>query len=400
MSKKILIFGAGKIGRGFIGHLFHRAGYELTFVDPVAPVVDQLNKDKSFPLFMLGAPEKNEMIPVKSAILLSNEPAVINAIAAYDLFVTAVGGPNLDSLGKLVAKGLEKRFAAGHTGDVNIIICENYKDPATILRKSILAAGNSEAFKKWANDHLGIAETQVLRSCIEPDEEMKKKNPLSVQVQDWWVLPVDKDAFRGPIPQVEGLSPRPNFQNELIRKVYTYNCSNATISYLGYLRGYTMLSEAANDPEILEVTYAVYDESGKGLIAEYNFDPVDQKNLQNLAISKYQDRDILDPIERNGRDTQRKLSPTDRLLGPANLVLKHGGTPRHLAMVLAAGIHYALSTDPGTQFVQNLLKTKGLNAVISEVCQVVPESKMGKLIRDGVKELPRFNKLGVKLYTE
>ena len=32
-EKKILIFGAGKIGRSFIGQLFSRAGYELVFID-------------------------------------------------------------------------------------------------------------------------------------------------------------------------------------------------------------------------------------------------------------------------------------------------------------------------------------------------------------------------------
>ena len=32
-DQSILIFGAGKIGRSFIGQLFGKAGYEVVFVD-------------------------------------------------------------------------------------------------------------------------------------------------------------------------------------------------------------------------------------------------------------------------------------------------------------------------------------------------------------------------------
>lgn len=399
MSKRILIFGAGKIGRGFIGHLFHRSGYELTFVDPVVGVVAQLNKDHQYPLYVMGAAEKNQTVPIARAILSSATEEVEQAIAGHDLFATAVGGPNLDAAGALLGKGLLRRLNSGNSTDANVIICENYKDPAAILRKAIYAAGG-ETLIRWGNSHLGIAETQVLRSCIEPDTQMKQKNSLAIQVQDWWVLPCDGAAFRGPPPQCEGLKLKANFQNELIRKVYTYNCSNATISYLGYLKGYTMLYEAANDPEILEITRRVYEESGQGLIAEYKLEASEQEGLQNLAINKYQDRAILDPIERNGRDTQRKLSPTDRLLGPANLCIKHGGTPTNLSLAIAAGFHYAASTDSGTQYVQHILHTKGLKVAIKEICKLDPDSPMGVLIRKGVPQLAKFNKIGVKLIQE
>lgn len=399
MAKKILIFGAGKIGRGFIGHLFHRSGYALTFTDPVQSVVQSLNKEGGYPLLVLGAPEKNAAIPVAQAIWSSSEKEVLAAIRGHDLFATAVGGPNLGGVGRLLAAGLRERFAGGNRTVANVIICENYKDPARILREAILANAPDAEFRAWVETSLGIAETQVLRSCIEPDPATKARQPLAVQVQDWWVLPCDRDAFKGAAPECEGLSLRGNFQNELIRKVYTYNCSNATIAYLGHLRGYKMLYEAANDPEILEITRRVYEESGRGLTAEYHFDPKEQADLQNLALTKYQDRKILDPIERNARDTQRKLSPTDRLLGPANLAVKHGGTPVNLGIALAAGLHYNGSDDPGTRHVQQVLRTEGLRAAIQDVCKLSPDSTMGRLICAGVHELPRFNRIGIPLQT-
>jgi mannitol-1-phosphate 5-dehydrogenase len=400
MTKRILIFGAGKIGRGFIGHLFHRSGYALTFVDPVEAVVAGLNQRASYPVHVLGAPEKNETVPIAKAIASSAEHEVIEAIRRHDLFATAVGGTNLESLGRLLGKGLQARFDGGNRSDANVIICENYKDPASLLRKAILDTATQEAFRDWVKSHLGLVETQVLRSCIEPNAELKAGNPLALRVQDWWVLPCDADAFRGGVPECEGLSPRTNFQHELIRKLYTYNCSNAAIAYLGYLKGYKLLSEAANDAEILEVVDRIYEESGAALIAEYRFDLKEQQHLQKLAITKYQDKRIVDPIERNARDTRRKLSPTDRLLGPATLAIKHGVSPKHLALAIAAAFHYDGSTDAGTQHVQQVLRTRGLKAAICEISDLAPDSTMAKLIQQSVQELEKFNKIGRRLMTK
>ena len=40
---KLVLFGAGKIGRSFIGQLFSRGGYEVVFIDVFKPVIDELN---------------------------------------------------------------------------------------------------------------------------------------------------------------------------------------------------------------------------------------------------------------------------------------------------------------------------------------------------------------------
>jgi mannitol-1-phosphate 5-dehydrogenase len=46
--KKILIFGAGKIGRSFIGALFSRGGYEVIFTDKDERIIDAMNARHSY----------------------------------------------------------------------------------------------------------------------------------------------------------------------------------------------------------------------------------------------------------------------------------------------------------------------------------------------------------------
>jgi mannitol-1-phosphate 5-dehydrogenase len=48
--KKAVMYGAGNIGRGFIGQLFSESGYHVVFIDIADSVVDRLNKDGCYPV--------------------------------------------------------------------------------------------------------------------------------------------------------------------------------------------------------------------------------------------------------------------------------------------------------------------------------------------------------------
>lgn len=394
MKKQALLFGAGKIGRGFIGQLLFRSGYSMTFVDPVRALVDQLNAAGRYPVSVQTTPPQTDEITGFRAICSGDRDPVIAAVAQHDLFFTAVGGANLPVVGRFLAEGLARRRS---NGDVNVLLCENWKNPADDLRQAILQHAPDDRFRAWMAAHLGLVETQVLRPSFDPPPDIRARQPLAVWAQDWWILPCDADAIKGPVPAIQGLEPRPHFRHELIRKVYTYNCMNAVFAYLGWLRGYTFLHEAAFDDDIREIAIGACEESSRGLIAEYGFTPADQEEMKQVALRKYEDKRSPDPIERNARDSRRKLSPEDRLLGPAHLALKHGITPLNLALGVAAAIHYAGSDDAGTKHVQSLLKSSGLRAVIEQCSELKTESTLGTLILDSVPKLERFNRRGVPL---
>lgn len=199
MEKKAVIFGAGKIARGFIAHLLVLSGFEITFVEKSRELVALMRQRKRYKVHIMGAPEKS--MGIEGFDVLSSEDAhrVAEEVAEAAVIFVSIGGPNLPQVAPLLAAGIKIATAKGRTVPLNIILCENYFQPGPWLRQMVLELlpGNEG---NWFQDHVGVVQTTVLRSSVEPTEEMKADDPLSVKVQDMWELPADKEAFVGPPP--------------------------------------------------------------------------------------------------------------------------------------------------------------------------------------------------------
>jgi mannitol-1-phosphate 5-dehydrogenase len=375
-----LIFGAGKVGRGFLGHLLSRSGYQLWFVDRDAALVERLEAARRYPLLLLRSPPEPMAVEDVRALPAGDSDSVPDRFARASVVLTAVGGPHLPDVARQIARGIERRWGAALETPLNILIGENYYRPADLLRQQIrqhLAAPVHPYFERW----IGLVELQILRSCIEPPAELAAQDPLWVRVSDEWRLPADGDGFKGDPPPIEGLQPVPNFQGGLERKLYTYNAANAAIAYTGFLKGYALLADAANDPQILGLARGVCAEAGAALVRRHEFNPDEQRAFAEGCLAKYQDRAIVDPIERNARDPVRKLGRHDRLLGPACLCLQYGIAPEHLATAIAAALQYDPPADPAAQRLQQRLQTEGLPVVLKEVCGIDPDAELGEKIR-------------------
>ena len=60
--KKAIQFGAGNIGRGFIGSLLYKAGYHVVFADVNTEIIDKINKDKEYTKIMELCLQKKKLM--------------------------------------------------------------------------------------------------------------------------------------------------------------------------------------------------------------------------------------------------------------------------------------------------------------------------------------------------
>ena len=130
---KFLMCGAGSIGRCFIGPLFSQAGYDVLFVDISRPVRDALNNRRGYPYTVAAeVPYDIQFSGVRGVDGL-DEQAVVKEITSCDLMATALGATALQKVVTVIAKGFLSRMKENGR-PLNILICENLKDAAHVLR--------------------------------------------------------------------------------------------------------------------------------------------------------------------------------------------------------------------------------------------------------------------------
>lgn len=382
-----VIFGAGKIARGFIAHLLSLSDIDFVFVEKADALADLINEREQYTINILGAPEKNYVVKNAKALKFSQEKEITEAIVEADVVFDAVGGKNLQEIVPFYIKGIEKKAEKG--GYLNFVTCENWKEPARILKEGVEAGIAPEA-REYLDNYVGFTESVIMRSGIEAPKELLKKDPLIVNVQNYWHLPVDAARVKGSLPDIKYMEHLTGFAGFLERKFYTYNAANGTTSFVGALLGYKVLAEAAHDERILKILHGVYQETGKALSMKHGISLEEQMAFAKTSLNKLQDYTIVDSIERNARDPQRKLGKDDRLVGSARMVLSCGIRPENLCTAIACAIYYRNPEDSSAVALEKVVKEEGIDAVLEKICGIEPEGELGILIKEKIKKIKEW----------
>lgn len=380
--KQAIMYGAGNIGRGFLGQLFHMSGYETTFIDVNMAVIDQLNTENQYPIYITDGDRYQEyrVTHVKGVDGRDNA-AIAAAIASADIMATAVGVNILKFIASPFAGGVKLRKEKGITTPLNVIICEN-RIEADKYFASLVKANLTEEEQAYFDAYIALVEPSIGRMVPATPKELSEKNPLAVCVEPYCELPVDKHAFKGEIPAIEHMVPFAPFDFFIRRKLFMHNMSHALTAYFGALKGYTYIWEAVKDAEIKLMTLRALTESSRALAKEYRV-PLDELLCfsENL-LNRFENKLLGDTIERVGRDTKRKLSENDRFVGTAKLCLKHGIPPMNVCAGIAAGLRFAPEGDMLSAEITNDVKENGIHHTLSTYCGIPEDSELVPLICD------------------
>ncbi len=364
--KKFVMYGAGNIGRGFIGQLFSLSGYSVGFVDINQEVIARLNADKCYPVDIVSNEGNEEMI-VENAYGIDGTDIelVSNEIASADIMATAIGVNVLKFIAKPIALGLKKRFEK-NAKPFNIIICENLIGADSFLKG--LIKDQIPEYADRIDKEIGFVEASIGRMVPVVPEEKKQGNPLRVYVEPYNILPVDKDAFKGEIPEVKNLYPFAPFNLFIQRKLFMHNMSHATCAYLGALRGYKYIYEAIADFDIKFVASKALMQSATAVAKENNVEMDFLLSHAENLLFRFKNKELGDTVERVGRDTIRKLSSNDRLFGAINLAEKHDLPCEYLCLGVAAGLCFNPESDASSIEVSNYAKENGVKETLKKYC--------------------------------
>ena len=110
-KKRLVQFGAGNIGRSFIGQVFSNGGYEVIFIDINDTIVDELNRRGEYRVIVKKNEEPDEVVMVSNvrAVHGSRKEEVIGEITESDLIATSVGQAALPHIFQVIAEGIKRK---------------------------------------------------------------------------------------------------------------------------------------------------------------------------------------------------------------------------------------------------------------------------------------------------
>jgi mannitol-1-phosphate 5-dehydrogenase len=380
--KKAVMYGAGNIGRGFIGKTFSESSYEVCFIEVNKDIVRQLNEDGQYPVRVVQSDNQHEEIVrhVRAVDGLDID-RVAAEIESADIMATAVGVNILPRIVKPICAGLKRRLDNG-APPLNMIICENLIDADKYLR-GLIEAELGDAYKERLDKKLGLVEASIGRMVPVMTDEMRGGNNLRVWVEPYDALPVDKAAFIGEIPQLNALVPFTPFGFYIKRKLYIHNLGHAVCAYLGWQKGYEYIWQCVADAPIRTLAFEAMSDSATALQREYAASPDELSAHIDDLLSRFGNRALGDTVARVGRDPIRKLSAGDRLLGAAQYCASMGIAPDHIVKGIVSALRFDNPDDEAAVLIQQDIRQNGIAAAVQKYCGIGQESLLfGSIIRE------------------
>lgn len=359
--KKAIQFGAGNIGRGFIGALLSQAGYEVVFADIDQQIVDLINREGHYILHIVDVIRGREEIANIRAVNAADGQALAEEMLDAELVTTAVGLGTLHLVAPTIAGGIALRLEKGVYETMNVIACENGIMASTRLMEEVLRyldATQTEYVRQW----VGFPNCSVDR-IVPP---LRGENPLDVYAERFYEWDVERSAVKGElyVPGMNLVGDLPAYQE---RKLFTLNTGHAITSYLGWLCGYRTVHRSITDEKIYDTVLGAMRESGMALVRRYNFSRERQLGYIDRVIKRFRNPWLEDELARVCREPLRKLAHNDRFVQPILAARSYGIDTTRLLTGMAAALRYDNPDDEQSRRMQEMIASEGLRRAVARI---------------------------------
>ncbi|WP_152657233.1 mannitol dehydrogenase [Oceanobacillus sp. CFH 90083] len=385
---KAVHFGAGSIGRGFIGDLLFESGYETTFVDVDEQIIKQINETNSYDLYVIEENYRKKTISnVQALSSVNNREEVIMEISQADILTTSVWANNLEKIAPLILEGLKARQQAGKP-KLNILACENAMFNSDMLKGFILES-DLHISEEIINQIACFPNTTVDRMVIEDT-----RNDLNViNIGKDFELIVEKEKLAEPSnPPLENVYYTANFQKYIEKKLYIINGGHAWAGYIGYVHGYRIIQDVFQNETIVNEIRETMVECAKLLEQKYDFQLDELLTYIDFAIHRFQTPGVQDTINRVCRSPIRKLHVDDRLVAPAIQCESYQLKNENLLLGIASAFLFRNDADDEAVELEKFIKRNGIRKAITVFTGMEENNSLCQRIEEKYKELKdKFN---------
>ena len=297
--KKAIHFGAGNIGRGFIGPVLQDNNYEVIFVDVDERLIDKLNTSKEYKVFKLGNTKDNSInVQNVSAVSLNNFSAISDILNEVTLISSSVGPKFVQDVFDVINKVQFKN-------EVTFIAFENMYRASSTVQK------NSEA----SNPYLTVIDA-VVDKIIPP----QKKDSLDVIVENYGSIILDESKTK-PL-EVSDIVKYGHYEEEFIKKLWLLNGLHLQLAYFGISKGYKYIHEIYKSDEGKEFAIKASSElmNAFSLFAK-KYDDIEEFSLN--INDRFSSDTINDELLRIARNPKIKFSENERFAKPLDILIQN-----------------------------------------------------------------------------
>ncbi|MBI4415340.1 MAG: mannitol-1-phosphate 5-dehydrogenase [Candidatus Kerfeldbacteria bacterium] len=381
-----VIFGAGNIGRGFLGLLLRNAGYEITFIDVDLQKVHELQTRKAYPVYIVSKDGVNRQVVTDVfAHPLSDRPTVVNALNNADLILTAVGKDALAAVAPLLTIALQKRIQRGNEAAVTVVACENVHDNTQYLRKLVIDNADTVRLRELLGE-IAVYPNCVVDRIVPNVLPVDDPNPLAVAVEDYFQFAIDGSMLgRKGFPAIPGVQVVSDLAPTLEQKLCTLNAAHAIVAYYGFASKYQYVHEAVKDDDIQQLVHGMLREVEFLLTRRHpSISIAGQRMYARKVLARFENPYLRDEVTRVARQPKRKLSADDRLVKPARLLAaEQDMQPVYLATGITAALHYDFHGDSQAQELVSDIREQGVARVLQHVAGIDPASDLGRMVTAG-----------------
>lgn len=363
---KAVHFGAGNIGRGFVGLLLHEGGYDLVFADVAGQLVDAINAVDSYTVHEVGEHGVDAVVTGFRAInSAEDEAGLIEEIAGANVVTTAVGPSILKFVAPPIVAALALRDPS--SPPLQVMACENAINATDVLRDEIIEQAG-EAWDALAGRAV-FANTAVDRIVpAQPPGE-----GVDVTVERFFEWAIERPPFGDDPPHIPGA----HFVDELApyieRKLFTVNTGHAATAYFGAIAGDETIPLALADEATTAKVVATLEETSALLVAKHGLDAGELAGYRATILDRFRNPALPDTVWRVGRHPLRKLSRHERFVGPAAEAAERGLGVDALLAAMGAALRFVDDADEQSVQLQRLLREKDAATFTAEVTGLAPE---------------------------
>lgn len=360
-------FGAGNIGRGFIGEVLNQNSSTVAFVDVNETIIDALNDCKEYTIEV--AAENEEEVKVDDVYGINNgenPEEVVDAIVEADLVTTAIGPKILPYIAPLIKQGIQKRKDKGSQEPLDVIACENMIGGSSFLKEEVLKNTDDTDLIDYIEQYIGFPDAAVDR--IVPMQTHEDVLRVTVEPYKEWVI--SKNGLKNTSLVLEGVHYVEDLEPFIERKLFTVNTGHATTAYNGAYAGYKTIDEALKDQKVYAQVKAVLEETGALVIEKWDFDKEVHEKYINKILSRFENPRLSDEVTRVGRTPIRKLGYNERFIRPIREANERGLSVDALILTVGKALVYNDHTDEESVELRKMLKERNSEEVVREVTEL------------------------------